>query len=82
MLGSGYGLDDRVIATYHFLCHNYCPGDRISLFGFSGGAYMRLTPAARHTVRYSSCAERNPRRSTPRWQAIDPIWINQCLRPF
>ncbi|MBO9601898.1 MAG: DUF2235 domain-containing protein [Novosphingobium sp.] len=80
-LGTGYGLDDRIIATYHFLCHNYRPGDRVSLVGFSGGAHMRLTPAARYTVRYSY-AERSPQRSTPRWRAIDPIWINQCLRPF
>jgi len=38
-LATGYGLDDKVLACYHFLVHNYRDGDHIYLFGFSRGAY-------------------------------------------
>ena len=38
-LAFGYGLDDDVIAAYHFIAMNYEQGDRIFLFGFSRGAY-------------------------------------------
>lgn len=36
---TGYGLDTHVVSGYRFICENYRPGDRISLFGFSRGAY-------------------------------------------
>lgn len=36
---TGYGLDEHAIAAYSFLCSHYRAGDRISLFGFSRGAY-------------------------------------------
>jgi uncharacterized protein (DUF2235 family) len=36
---TGYGLDDHVTGAYRFLCANYRPGDRVSIFGFSRGAY-------------------------------------------
>lgn len=38
-LATGYGLDENVLEAYRFLVHNYQPGDRIYLFGFSRGAY-------------------------------------------
>lgn len=36
---TGYGLDARLTEAYRFLCQHYRPGDRISIFGFSRGAY-------------------------------------------
>ncbi len=36
---TGYGLDAHVTVAYRFLCEQYRPGDRISIFGFSRGAY-------------------------------------------
>ncbi|QDX26998.1 DUF2235 domain-containing protein [Sphingomonas suaedae] len=36
---TGYGLDAHVTDAYRFLCERYLPGDRISIFGFSRGAY-------------------------------------------
>src|SRR5215469_7449605 len=38
-LTTGYGLDDNILAAYHFLVRNYEDGDDIFLFGFSRGAY-------------------------------------------
>ncbi|HEY7901321.1 MAG TPA: DUF2235 domain-containing protein [Caulobacteraceae bacterium] len=35
----GEGLDAKIAQAYEFLCLNYCPGDRIFVFGFSRGAY-------------------------------------------
>ncbi|WP_086010337.1 DUF2235 domain-containing protein [Tsukamurella sp. 1534] len=35
----GIGLDDKILDCYYFLALNYRPGDRISVFGFSRGAY-------------------------------------------
>lgn len=35
----GIGLDDNLLECYYFLALNYSPGDRISVFGFSRGAY-------------------------------------------
>lgn len=37
--GIGMGLEKNVMDCYRFLVHNYEPGDRIYLFGFSRGAY-------------------------------------------
>jgi len=37
--GMGAGLEKNVMDGYRFLVHNYEPGDRIYLFGFSRGAY-------------------------------------------
>lgn len=42
---TGYGLDARITEAYRFLCQNYRPGDRISIFGFSRGAYTARTLA-------------------------------------
>jgi uncharacterized protein (DUF2235 family) len=36
---TGYGLDDHVTNAYRFICEHYRDGDRISVFGFSRGAY-------------------------------------------
>lgn len=36
---TGYGLDARLTEAYRFLCQHYRRGDRISIFGFSRGAY-------------------------------------------
>jgi uncharacterized protein (DUF2235 family) len=36
---TGYGLDTHIITAYRFLCENYRDGDRVSIFGFSRGAY-------------------------------------------
>ncbi len=36
---TGKGLDKNIQDAYHFLIHNYEPGDEIFLFGFSRGAY-------------------------------------------
>jgi uncharacterized protein (DUF2235 family) len=38
-LATGYGLDDKVLASYQFLVRNYREGDQIYLYGFSRGAY-------------------------------------------
>lgn len=35
----GKGLDKNIMDCYRFIVHNYQPGDRIFLFGFSRGAY-------------------------------------------
>jgi uncharacterized protein (DUF2235 family) len=35
----GHGLIDKVTRAYHFLVLNYEPGDQISVFGFSRGAF-------------------------------------------
>jgi uncharacterized protein (DUF2235 family) len=35
----GRGLFQNVVDAYRFLVHNYEPGDRVYLFGFSRGAY-------------------------------------------
>jgi uncharacterized protein (DUF2235 family) len=50
-LATGYGLDDKVLAAYLFLVHNYQPGDQIFLFGFSRGAYtVRVLAGLVHKV--------------------------------
>ena len=35
----GMGLSHNMRDAYSFICHNYCEGDEIFLFGFSRGAY-------------------------------------------
>lgn len=35
----GYGLSDNILQAYKFLMKNYNEGDKVSLFGFSRGAY-------------------------------------------
>ena len=35
----GYGLKRNVLHLYEFLCQNWEPGDEISIFGFSRGAF-------------------------------------------
>jgi uncharacterized protein (DUF2235 family) len=48
---TGYGLDDHVIGAYRFLCEHYREGDRISLFGFSRGAYsVRVLAGVIHHI--------------------------------
>ncbi len=50
-LATGYGLDDKVLAAYLFLVHNYQEGDQIYLFGFSRGAYtVRVLAGLIHKV--------------------------------
>ena len=50
-LATGYGLDDKVLASYLFLVHNYHEGDQIFLFGFSRGAYtVRVLAGLIHKV--------------------------------
>src|SRR5882762_8803958 len=50
-LATGYGLDDKVLASYRFLVHNYQAGDQIYLFGFSRGAYtVRVLAGLIHKV--------------------------------
>ena len=50
-LATGYGLDDKVLAAYLFLVHNYREGDRIFLFGYSRGAYtVRVLAGLIHKV--------------------------------
>src|SRR5882757_6668726 len=50
-LATGYGLDDKVLASYQFLVHNYRDGDQIYLFGFSRGAYtVRVLAGLIHKV--------------------------------
>lgn len=39
----GWGLKRNVIDIYKFLCRNYEPGDQISGFGFSRGAFTIRT---------------------------------------
>lgn len=36
----GAGLEAKIFAAYRFLALNHAPGDRISMFGFSRGAYL------------------------------------------
>ncbi|WP_069187538.1 DUF2235 domain-containing protein [Pararhodospirillum photometricum] len=48
---TGDGLDEHVISAYRFLCEHYRAGDRISLFGFSRGAYAaRVVAGVIHQV--------------------------------
>ena len=50
-LATGYGLDDKVLASYQFLVHNYQEGDQIYLFGFSRGAYtVRVLAGLIHKI--------------------------------
>lgn len=35
----GYGLQERVLEAYKFLCANYTEGSEVFIFGFSRGAY-------------------------------------------
>ena len=50
-LATGYGLDDKVLASYAFLVHNYREGDQIYLFGFSRGAYtVRVLAGLIHKI--------------------------------
>src|SRR5258707_74952 len=50
-LATGYGLDDKVLASYAFLVRNYRDGDQIYLFGFSRGAYtVRVLAGLNHKV--------------------------------
>ena len=50
-LATGYGLDDKVLASYLFLVHNYQEGDQIYLFGFSRGAYtVRVLAGLIHKI--------------------------------
>jgi uncharacterized protein (DUF2235 family) len=50
-LVTGYGLDDKVLASYEFLVNNYQEGDDIYLFGFSRGAYtVRVLAGLIHKV--------------------------------
>src|SRR4051812_35309904 len=50
-LATGYGLDDKVLAAYAFLIHNYREGDQIYLFGFSRGAYtVRVLAGLIHKI--------------------------------
>lgn len=35
----GHGVQENISEAYQFLMHNYQPGDRIFVFGFSRGAY-------------------------------------------
>lgn len=37
--GTGEGINDNIGCAYVYICHNWCPGDEIYLFGFSRGAY-------------------------------------------
>ena len=42
----GFGLQRNVRAIYQYVCRNYEPGDKISCFGFSRGAFtIRLVAA-------------------------------------
>ena len=50
-LATGYGLDDNVLAAYHFLVNHSQEGDRIYLFGFSRGAYtVRVLAGLIHKI--------------------------------
>src|SRR6201989_440399 len=50
-LATGYCLDDKVLAAYQFLVHNYRDGDQIYLFGFSRGAYtVRVLAGLIHKI--------------------------------
>jgi uncharacterized protein (DUF2235 family) len=50
-LATGYGLDDKVLASYQFLVQHYQEGDQIYLFGFSRGAYtVRVLAGLIHKV--------------------------------
>jgi uncharacterized protein (DUF2235 family) len=50
-LATGYGLDDKVLASYAFLVQHYQEGDQIYLFGFSRGAYtVRVLAGLIHKV--------------------------------
>ncbi len=36
---AGFGMEERILKGYKFIIHNYQPGDRIYIFGFSRGAH-------------------------------------------
>lgn len=38
-LAFGYGIKTNLIEAYTYLIHNYVPGDRVFVFGFSRGAF-------------------------------------------
>ncbi|KAF8587096.1 hypothetical protein K439DRAFT_1659308 [Ramaria rubella] len=37
--GTGAGISDNILDAYQFIMNNYLPGDELSIFGFSRGAY-------------------------------------------
>lgn len=41
----GTGIDENVIDCYEAIIANYCPGDRVCIFGFSRGAYTARSVA-------------------------------------
>lgn len=48
----GTGMDEKILAAYNFICHNYeAPNDKIILIGFSRGAFvMRCVADLIHKV--------------------------------
>ncbi len=57
---AGYGLDEKVLAAYRFLCTQYEEGDAIWLFGFSRGAYeVRVLAAFIYVIGLLPAAQLN-----------------------
>lgn len=57
---TGYGLDGHVTNAYRFICENYRDGDKISLFGFSRGAYTaRVVAGLIHQIGLLRPEQRN-----------------------
>ena len=59
-MATGYGLDDNILAAYHFLIANYEKDDQVFLFGFSRGAYtVRVLAGFLHIVGLLDKAQSN-----------------------
>lgn len=81
----GAGIDKNIMDCYRFLVHNYDPGDKLYLFGFSRGAYtvrsltglirncglLKREHAARISDAYALYRKRTKRSSPNEKEAVD-----------
>ena len=78
-LATGYGLDDKVLASYLFLVRNYREGDQIYLFGFSRGAYTVRVLGADPQGRPDLAGAGQPRRQRP--HLLQAVFRRQPAKP-
>ncbi|NMI01831.1 phospholipase effector Tle1 domain-containing protein [Pseudonocardia acidicola] len=67
--GLGVGLSHNIMSAYHWLAVHYRPGDRISVFGFSRGAYtVRSLAGMIATCGLLDLADADPAEA---WRRVD-----------
>lgn len=82
----GYGVKENIEDAYRFLMHNYQPGDRVFVFGFSRGAYTAralagmlrtvglLRPGADNLVPYALKLYAKPGKENPSEDEERAFW--------